>query len=365
MTTLNEKRDDLSEMTHPKSPHRSATRSKNICLYLYACKPPGLSSLTNSNTTIATMPSITTLRTVALYIPCLSGSLSILGSSSIIYSIYKQRKVKLKDPQHRILLGMSIFDIFYSLCKALTFLLYPSGYGIPAFGNLSSCRLQGFFTQFSYSVGLYNLVLSLYYYLTIVKGMKRREFSHIIEKCCHGFIVILTLTFASVGAGIGLFNPTPAFCYIAPFPYGCTRTNTCTRFGDSFGIFCKYKMLSWFKCVATSECASSLIECPLSSITIIRRNVCAAVDSNCLRRSHFHELCHLVVCTFSGTECAQVYSTLGRVGTTKDSYQTCSQSIGTVAAVCGCLLVDMDMGYSIPFDYLDIRQDCLLASTVD
>lgn len=71
------------------------------------------------------------MRTVAVYILLFSGLLSIMGSSSIVYSIFVQRKTKLKDPQHHILLGMSTFDICYSVIKALTFLLYPSGTGIP------------------------------------------------------------------------------------------------------------------------------------------------------------------------------------------------------------------------------------------
>ena len=55
------------------------------------------------------MLSSTTIRTVGIYIPVLTGSLSVLGSSAIIYSIWARRETKLKDPQHRILGMMSIF----------------------------------------------------------------------------------------------------------------------------------------------------------------------------------------------------------------------------------------------------------------
>jgi hypothetical protein len=193
------------------------------------------------------MANTTTMRTVAVYIPLFSGLLSIMGSSSIVYSICVQRHTKLMDPQHRIMLGMSCFDICYSLIKALTFLLYPSGTGIPTFGN-RTCRLQGFFTQFGYSVGMYNLVLSLYYYLTIVKSMKRREFAKCLEKWCHATIICLTLGFAISGVAIGLFNPTPAFCYIAPQgPPGCASAGTCTKFGDSFPIFYELFAQLWIQ----------------------------------------------------------------------------------------------------------------------
>lgn len=185
------------------------------------------------------MASMTTLRTVAVYVPLLTGSLSIMGSSSILYSIYARRETKLRDPQHRILGMMSLFDIGYSLCKALTFLLYPSGYGVATFGNQATCALQGFFTQFGYAAGSYNLVLSLYYYLTINRGMKQREFARVLEKVLHGLVVTLHIGFAIAGASIGLFNQTPAFCYIAPHPYGCANNpdTPCERFGTTYPYF--------------------------------------------------------------------------------------------------------------------------------
>lgn len=97
----------------------------------------------------------------------------------------------------------------------------------------------------SYAVGMYNLFLAFYYFLTIVRGWKKREFAKCLEKCCHGFIIGVTLVFASTGVGIGLFNPTPAFCYIAPQgPPGCASAGTCTKFGDTFPILCKFRLLS-------------------------------------------------------------------------------------------------------------------------
>ena len=181
----------------------------------------------------------TTQRTIAVYIPLVTGSLSMAGSGSILYSIWARRKTKLKDPQHRILGMMSIFDMFYSLCKALTFLLYPRGLGVPTFGNMATCSMQGFFTQFGYAAGTYNLVLSLYYYLTINRGMKRKEFSRVLEKVLHGSVVTLHVGFAIAGASIGLFNPTPSFCYISPAPFGCLGNDDvpCERFGTTFPYF--------------------------------------------------------------------------------------------------------------------------------
>ncbi|KAL7431975.1 hypothetical protein ACHAXM_002893 [Skeletonema potamos] len=130
----------------------------------------------------------TRIRTAGIYIPLLTGTLSVIGSGSILYSIWARRATKLKDPQHRILGMMSIFDILYSVNKALMFLTYPSGLGVPTFGNDATCSLQGFFTQFAYATGTYNLVLSVYYYLIINKGMKKEDFAKKWEKILHGIV---------------------------------------------------------------------------------------------------------------------------------------------------------------------------------
>ena len=95
----------------------------------------------------------------AAYIPLLTGHLSVIGSSLIIYSMIRgglkseHCTKQLKHPQNRILLVMSCYDFVYSLVKAWTFLLAPTGYGVPgAQGNLTTCAMQGFFIQVSFSI---------------------------------------------------------------------------------------------------------------------------------------------------------------------------------------------------------------------
>ena len=70
---------------------------------------------------------LTRFRTAGIYIPLLTGTLSIIGSGSILYSIWASRSTKLKEPQHRILGMMSICDVIYSTNSALGFLTYPAG----------------------------------------------------------------------------------------------------------------------------------------------------------------------------------------------------------------------------------------------
>ena len=143
---------------------------------------------------------------------------------------------------------MSTFDIFYSINKALMFLTYPSGLGVPTFGTVGTCTLQGFFTQFGYAAGSYNLVLSLYYFLIINKGMKKEEFAKCWEKWLHGIVVVCHVSFATIGASIGLFNPTAGFCYITPGPYGCnTDPDVACRFQYTAAYFYEAFAQGWIQ----------------------------------------------------------------------------------------------------------------------
>ena len=189
------------------------------------------------------------IRTAGIYIPLLTGTLSVLGSGSILYSIYARRTIKFKDPQHRILGMMSIFDILYSINKALMFLTYPSGLGVPTFGNAWTCALQGFFTQFGYAAGSYNLVLSLYYFLIINRGMSKEQFGKCWEKILHGVVVICHISFAIIGVSIGLFNPTPGFCYITPGSYGtnCSLAGENCKFQSTAAYFYEAFAQGWIQ----------------------------------------------------------------------------------------------------------------------
>jgi hypothetical protein len=188
------------------------------------------------------------IRTAGIYIPLLSGTLSVIGSGSILYSIWARRHTKMKDPQHRILGMMSIFDILYSTNKAFMFLTYPSELGVPTFGNDATCALQGFLTQMGYAGGTYNLVLSVYYYLIINQGMKKEDFAKVWEKILHGIVVTCHVSFAIVGVSIGLFNPTQGFCYITPGPYGCqTNPDVPCRFEHTAAYFYEAFAQGWIQ----------------------------------------------------------------------------------------------------------------------
>ncbi|KAI2490547.1 hypothetical protein MHU86_24025 [Fragilaria crotonensis] len=79
----------------------------------------------------------------------ISGSVSLLGSLTIIYIIWRDRRKKLKFVYHRVLFAMSLIDCVASLNFAFGFLLVPQGIFWGAQGNTASCEASGFLATFS------------------------------------------------------------------------------------------------------------------------------------------------------------------------------------------------------------------------
>lgn len=174
----------------------------------------------------------------AVYVPLLTANLSVIGSGLIIYCmLVPGRQTKLRKPHHRILLAMSIYDLFYSLAKAWTFLLTPragepGAMGVPgAQGNMATCRLQGFFIETAHATGAYNSLLSIYFWLSICRGVKNERWDK-YEPLAHALIFVIFVGFAIAGVAIELFNPAFGFCFIASYPPGCESAPgapTCER----------------------------------------------------------------------------------------------------------------------------------------
>ncbi len=80
--------------------------------------------------------------------------------------------------------------------------------------------MQGFFIEIAHATGAYNSLLSIYYWLTICKGVKPANFSK-YEPYLHILIFVIFFGFASIGVAIELFNPGIATCFIGSYPPGC------------------------------------------------------------------------------------------------------------------------------------------------
>lgn len=104
-----------------------------------------------------------------------SGTLSVLGSSIIVFKILKN--LKKATPYDRLMLGLSGFDIVASLTYILTPFILPqeTSMRVWARGTDGTCTFLGFLSQLSFAAVFYNCMLSFYYLLTVRFGVSPLE----------------------------------------------------------------------------------------------------------------------------------------------------------------------------------------------
>ena len=172
------------------------------------------------------LPDFSVAQQVVLTIaPALTATLSIAGSSTIVYAIVwrADRNTNLARVQFRLLLGLCVADIINSLLWVVWSLPIPRGtVGVwGALGNKSTCDFQGFLHQMSASAAIYNGALSHYYFKSIHDSQKDAEFAAKYELRWH----IVAIGFPLVTASMGLILDTYAYvdlgCWFGPDPYGC------------------------------------------------------------------------------------------------------------------------------------------------
>ncbi|CAB9499651.1 expressed unknown protein [Seminavis robusta] len=171
--------------------------------------------------------------------------LSICGSSYIITDVIQTRQA-FHSTHHRLLLGMSACNLVVS---SLAF--FMSTWPIPkeedvylASGNRGTCDVQGFFSQFSLSVVMYNASLSAYYCAKIRFQCKTKYIHNVLEPFFH--VIPLTTGFGTAIAGLllKLYNNNGWECWIAAWPQDCEESWTaddddefaCIR-GDNASIY--------------------------------------------------------------------------------------------------------------------------------
>jgi hypothetical protein len=159
----------------------------------------------------------------------LSGSLSVLGSSMIVYLVIQNSR---KTPYKRILLGLSLCDIVASITYAIQAFLLPADTSqrIWARGTDATCSFTGFLTQLAFSAIWYNGMLSYYYLLTVRFGVKTATMASRFEPWIHLLCVGYNLGTAIVGYAMGFYSEMELGqgCWIAEYPEGCEVTGDCT-----------------------------------------------------------------------------------------------------------------------------------------
>eukprot|EP00934_Nitzschia_sp_Nitz4_P001262 Nitzschia sp. Nitz4//scaffold22_size323478//10633//11970//NITZ4_000490-RA/size323478-processed-gene-0.434-mRNA-1//-1//CDS//3329542884//1262//frame0 len=168
---------------------------------------------------------------ILILLTLFSCSLSIFGSSTIVYKVLHRKNV---TPYDRLMLGLSTCDIICSASLGLSPFLVPAATSPRywALGNDATCSMMGWFFQFSFSAIWYNGMLSYYYLLTIRFGVKREDFGRKYEIWMHALTWIWSLGTATYGSAIGLYHELEVGfgCWTNDFPEGCEATDSCTSY---------------------------------------------------------------------------------------------------------------------------------------
>mmetsp|Transcript_5549 Transcript_5549/g.6349 ORF Transcript_5549/g.6349 Transcript_5549/m.6349 type:complete len:617 (-) Transcript_5549:351-2201(-) len=147
--------------------------------------------------------------------PKVTGTLSFVGSCSIIYEIWRLKPSK-RQVTHHILLCMSIVDAFNSFAMFLATWPIPKPYGS---GNIATCNAQGFVIQFAICILFWNAALASAFLLKI----KYNWTDYQVRKLLPYFhVVIWGFAFSTAVAALVLkaINDATLWCWIAPIKEG-------------------------------------------------------------------------------------------------------------------------------------------------
>jgi len=158
-------------------------------------------------------------------LPKITSFFSLTSSLAIAYIVIANPRKKNKStPYHRLILGMSVCDFLASFAWFFTTWPIPKDTGIyGAAGNQTSCSAQGFFTQFSLACVIYNLSVTIYYILVIIKKMKDAEIVK-IEPYLHAMPIGIGVGVSTAALALGLLNPVGWDCWLGPSPMGCKES---------------------------------------------------------------------------------------------------------------------------------------------
>jgi len=180
-------------------------------------------------------------RFIALvWIQKISSVLSIVGSSSILYSLLRYRKMLCFNKRGRkattatiILFIISLCDLLSSLALSVGTWPIPRGSTWQSYGNDVTCTFQGFFYHtFATMASGYNVMQVLYFVLTVCYQMKEDRF---FTKPIVRFVFLVFPFLLVFGYNIWpLFDNAFSYsqrasCSYEPYPLGCMKTGTCTK----------------------------------------------------------------------------------------------------------------------------------------
>ena len=142
-----------------------------------------------------------------------TGSISCIGSGYIIQDVLCHPGRRSKSVYHRIMVGLSVMDILFSLCThILGSWVMPKGSGLWAAGNMTSCNTAAFIMSFGY-VGsqLYNCSLATYFSLKLKHNWQDHRIKR-IEKWFHIVPCSIALLYSTTALCTKTLGPSNGVC---------------------------------------------------------------------------------------------------------------------------------------------------------
>jgi len=179
---------------------------------------------------------------IGIWITATTASLSTLAAALIIFIIYRS-STKMGSVYHRIMFGMSYYDIIQSLAMSFTTMPMPTDMIYEQFegliiGTQASCRAQGFVFMFgSLSALTYNVVLWWYYLCALHFQMTEDDIRKYIEPLFHILPFVVSLAMSWLSLNNDLIHPSPYiwYCMSMPYPYWCTDERDCLH-REGYGL---------------------------------------------------------------------------------------------------------------------------------
>ena len=179
----------------------------------------------------------TQLKAVAI-VPKFASFPSILGALFILQNVWRSPKRRSRV-YHRILFGMSLHDVLYSIKAFVSTWPIPSDtpetvvYG--ALGTQETCVVAGFFGQGAALTSIfYNASLTVFFLLVVKYGYKEHVIRRKVELWLHVIPLLVGWGTAVAGLPLQLYNAFGWTCWINSYPLGCIDNVDCER-GDNAG----------------------------------------------------------------------------------------------------------------------------------
>jgi len=205
-------------------------------------------------------------------IPKITATLSMIGSSCIVWEVLGDRKQSKSETMNRILIAMSASDLLMGFAWFLSTWPVPASESSLAFslGNTQTCTMQGVLFLFGNTTSaMYNAALSLCYMLRIRMRWKDLQLQA-AERFIHAIILTITTGATATSIGLKLMNSQLNICRIVASPFGCVQTfeslinkeaqPSCTR-GDNATLYSYSLSTIWIWASFAVVVASMLIMC--------------------------------------------------------------------------------------------------------